>query len=337
MDFRVLTDLSRIKDATFSSAEQTLAAEKLNLPLAKAAFAPSLALAGALSLNYTDVSQEGSSSNGYSSNQTQLGLDASKKLIDPSASLDIELARVMEGNAVLTYDIAQQALIQRSIARYLAVLSAIDNLVLAQREKEAIAKQLDLSTQRLEVGLGTKTDQYDAVARYAQSKATVISAENAVVDAIESLEELIGVAGQFNAEDFAILSDAELQYEVDNSEQWLLQALVNNKTLQQSRMQLAMAQINLEKTQKLRSPGLDASGSWGINDASSSASGFGSSSNSWRVGLNARYPLYQAGTVKVQQEKAGYQLNAAELTLEQTRRQTQSSIRTAQRSVETII
>lgn len=322
------------EDATFASAKQILAAAKLDLPLAKSAFGPLVTVSGGMTLNYNNARQEGSSNTSYSNVHTQFGLNADKKLIDTAVGLDIESARVAEESAFLTYSVAQQALIQRSIVRYLDVLSSMDNQQLAQREKEAIAKQLDLSTQRLEVGLGTKTDQYDAIARYEQTKATLISAQNSVVDDIQNLEELLGTADTLSSDDFRVLSSNKIQYEVDDSEQWLQDSITNNKAHQLAQMRLTAAQLDFEKTQKLKSFSVDVAGSWGLSDNSSSADGFGNRGDSWAIGLSARYPLFQAGTVKLKQEQAGHRLNSAKSQLEQARRETGRLIRTAQRAVQ---
>ncbi len=325
-------------DASFAAAEQSFAAAKLDLPLAQSAFGPSVSATGGLGLGYFNAKQEGSASNSFSNNETQFGVSASKKLIDAAASLDVEAARVAEETAFINYSIAEQNLIQQTISRYLSVLSALDNEVLAKREKNAIAKQLDLSTQRLEVGLGTKTDQYDAIARFELSKATLISAQNAVIDATQNLQELLGGTGskQVDAKSLAALSESDINYRIEDSVDWVTDSTTKNKTYQLTQMQLANAQIALEKTQRLRSLSLDATGAWGWNDSSSGASGFGNTSDSWRIGLSAKYPLYTAGSIKIQQEKAGHQLNATQLNLEQTRRQIDRQIRTAQRSVQSI-
>lgn len=325
-------------DAAFASAEQSFAAARLDLPLAKSAFGPNLSATGGFGLSDHNLKQEGAVGNSFSNKQTQLGLSASKKIIDPSANLDIEAARVAEETAFINYSIAEQNLIQQTISRYLSVLSAQDNEALAKQENNAIAKQLDLSTQRLEVGLGTKTDQYDAIARFELSTSTLISARNAVIDAAQNLQELLGGAAgpAINAADLAALSESKIAYHIEDSADWLAVSTTTNKAYQLAQMQLAHAQIGLEKTLKLKSFSLDATGSWGWNDSSTSATGLGDTSDTWRVGLNASYPIYQAGSIKIQQKKAAHQLNAAQLSLEQTRRQIGGQIRTAQRSVQSI-
>ena len=87
---------------------------------------------------------------------------------------------------------AEQDLLLRTAASYLAVLAARDSLELARAEKDAVRKQLDLAEGRLKSGLGAVTNLYEAAARYAVDQAKEIEAENKFADLKQSLREITG-------------------------------------------------------------------------------------------------------------------------------------------------
>jgi hypothetical protein len=61
-------------------------------------------------------------------------------------------------------------------AAYLVVLAATDNLALASAEREAVGKVLELARAKLKSGLGTITNQHDALARFSAAQAREIEA-----------------------------------------------------------------------------------------------------------------------------------------------------------------
>ena len=99
-----------------------------------------------------------------------------QSIYDRSSRLLIQQARLQTNAANINYQIAAESLILRVASSYFAVLSAQDNLELSERNQRAIRRQLELAEERLDVGLGTRTDLYDARARY----------ENAVAEGIEA-------------------------------------------------------------------------------------------------------------------------------------------------------
>ncbi len=332
-DLAEVYELALGADASLAAAQQTLEAAKLDLPLAQSAFKPFVNADGGLSYGYNNTKPEGSNRISYSNIQTQLGVSAGKKLIDPLAGIDVEKAEVAQQSAILNYELAHEALIQNTISGYLDVLAAVDNEELAKLEQQAIGRQLELSTQRLEVGLGTKTDQFDATARYQQSKAATIAAQSAIVDAVQVLEEYVG-APLSAGDTFAPLKTQDIAYDAQNDEQWLQAALDKNKAYRLASHQVEVSMLEVERTRKAKSLNVDAIGSWGFNDSSGGPDGRGNQNDNWVVGLNASYPLFQGGTIKTRQKQAGYQLNASKHQLDQVRREAQRNIKAAQRAVE---
>ena len=131
--------------------------------------------------------------------------------------------------AQVQYRNAEQALLLRVTDAYFSVLSATDNLGLAQAEKTAVARQLELAQRRFDVGLSAITDVQEAQARYDLTVAQEISADQQLASAREGLVEITGAA---------TLSAAPLQAEIPlrlpdpaNIDPWLATARQNNLEL----------------------------------------------------------------------------------------------------------
>ena len=92
----------------------------------------------------------------------------------------MQQARYRVAAAEADYREAEQDLILRVAQAYFAVLAMTDNLELSERNQAAIGRQLELALERLTAGLGTRTDLFDAEARY----------ESAVADGIEAAKLL---------------------------------------------------------------------------------------------------------------------------------------------------
>ena len=100
---------------------------------------------------------------------------------------DSEIAR-----AEAEYILAQQDLMVLVAERYFGVLDAQDNLEFAEAELKSIGRQLDQATQRFEVGLIAITDVKAAQARYDQAVSLEIRAISDLVEAKDSLLEVVG-------------------------------------------------------------------------------------------------------------------------------------------------
>ncbi|MFT5453522.1 MAG: outer membrane protein [Enterobacterales bacterium] len=86
----------------------------------------------------------------------------------------------------------QQDLVVRVSQTYFDVLSAKDNLEFAKAEQTAIKQELEQTKQRYDVGLIAITDVHEAQARFDQSEADRISAQNRLDNAHEALREITG-------------------------------------------------------------------------------------------------------------------------------------------------
>ena len=100
--------------------------------------------------------------------------------------------KLQVAGAKIRFEDARADLILRVADRYFQVLAAGDNREVAGRQKTAIQRQMDFASDRLTVGLGTRTDLFDAQARFQQAVADVIAADNRIDNAVQALKEITG-------------------------------------------------------------------------------------------------------------------------------------------------
>ena len=121
-------------------------------------------------------------------------ISLSQTLFDLSAWFDWKAGSNRSDQAASTLAAAQQNLIVRVSEAYFGVLRAQDNLSAAKAQERALARQLEQTRQRFNVGLIAITDVYEAEARYDLAGVTQIIEENNVAVARERLSVLTGQA-----------------------------------------------------------------------------------------------------------------------------------------------
>ncbi|MEK9941079.1 MAG: TolC family protein, partial [Gammaproteobacteria bacterium] len=173
--------LAKSQDPTFAAATYRYEASGQLVPQAQAARRPQLSASG----SYTDATSD-------RVDLTQAGVSVSQSLYNKSTRISIDQANTKASQAELVFQTASESLISRAVRSYFTVLAANDNLELSRRNQTAIARQLELAQERLDVGLGTKTELFDASARFEKSVADTIESEKLLDDAKQALEVLVG-------------------------------------------------------------------------------------------------------------------------------------------------
>lgn len=181
-------------DPVFRSQALTLKAEQQGPASARAALLPDVLLFGAGARNDEEVTGAGAFRGEGSAdfNSKEYGVSVNQPVYNKQRFVAYDQAKLRAQAAQIDFRQAQQDLILRVVNRYLGVLAAQDNLELAIAERRAIFRQLELARSRLEVGLGTTTDLYDARARFELAQAQEIRAQQTLEDANQALQELIG-------------------------------------------------------------------------------------------------------------------------------------------------
>ena len=247
---------------------------------------------------------------------TRYDISLSQTLFDLSAWFDWKAGSERSKQAEATLAAAQQNLIVRVSEAYFGVLRAQDNLRAAKAQERALARQLEQTRQRFNVGLIAITDVYEAEARHDLAGVTRIVEENNVAVALERLSVLTGQQhGQLQ-----LLSDEftpEMPMPTDRSA-WVDFALENNFELAAVRFAEESARQNAKSRQMGHAPRVSAQVSYSESDTSGTVTppnAFNLPPNSevedesFQIRLDM--PLYAGGAISANRRRAAEQFNAA--------------------------
>ena len=247
---------------------------------------------------------------------TRYDISLSQTLFDLSAWFDWKAGAERSKQAEATVAAAQQNLIVRVSEAYFGVLRAQDNLRAAKAQERALARQLEQTRQRFNVGLIAITDVYEAEARHDLAGVTRIVEENNVAVALERLSVITGQQhGQLK-----LLSDEftpELPTPTDRAA-WVDFALENNYDLAAVRFAEEAARQNAKARQMGHAPRVSAQLSYSESDTTGTVTppnAFNLPPNSegedesFQVRLDM--PLYAGGSISANRRRAAEQFNAA--------------------------
>jgi outer membrane protein len=326
--------LAEKNDPQLAAALASLEAARMNTPIARSQLLPQVNANGGL--NWQDVEGERSLSGGGSASlddsywSRRLGLGLVQPIYRRDRLKQLEQAKTTVEQAESQYTAIEQNLIFRVASAYFQVLSAQDTLEFAQSELKAIARQLDQAKQRFEVGLIAITGVHEAQARFDQSRADVISAENDVGTAWEALREIIG---QMGPNELATL-EAEIPLRVPEPagmDAWSAMALDNNPSVQAAREAAEIARQEIEIQRSGHYPTLDFVANY---DMSRSDSDTGSDTDVLAAGVQLAVPIYTGGGVTASTQQARFNFEAAQKELESQLRATDKAVRDAYRQAE---
>ena len=237
------------------------------------------------------------------------------------------IARFAQAQAVVkqsefTLLAAEQELMLRTTAAYLSVLAATDSVALAAAEREAVGKVLDLARERLKSGLGTITNQYDAVARHAVTQAREVEAQNKLRDARQGLREITGklIGGVQNLRPQFPLETPD----PTDIDRWVESALEQNLGLQARRQAVDVARQEIERQRAGHYPSLNLVLNHNRRDAGSSlingSFGPGTLVETTDVTLRLSVPLFEGGLTSAVSREAVYRHQKSQEDLELERR-----------------
>ncbi len=255
------------------------------------------------------------------------GVNFSQELYNRSSWVSLDTAEKQARQADAQYAVVQQSLILRVAQAYFSVLSAQDNLEFVQSEKAAVARQLEQTKQRFEVGLSAITDVHDAQAQYDSVLADEVLAQNSLVNSYESLREITGQEHQ----NLSILDTNRFSASPSSTSMDALveEAQQKNLTLLSSRIaqDVAKDNISLASSGHLPSLTLDGGYNYGKENDESSSSYTGDGYNDLNIGVNLSVPLYTGGNVTSQTKQAEFAYVAASQDLEASYRSVVKAVR----------
>ncbi len=318
--------LAQSEDRQLRAAAASLEAVREQIPLARAAYLPSVVAGANAYRNYQDP--EGSPSDTYSSHDLTLSLQ--QPLFDRAAWLRQGQASVRVKQAEVGYTAAEQGLILRAAQAYFAVLDAAADLRALLADKEATARQLDQTKQRFEVGLIAITDVHEAQARFDRVVSEEIVARNRLDSARESLRV---ITGRYHP-DLAGLADtiALVRPDPDDIQGWVERAAQGNLELLAAQYGVDVARDEIEVRRSGHYPTVGLVASYG--DFNTGSNSFGSvDRDSGQVGVEFNLPLYLGGQVQSLTRQAEAQLREASELYDLRSRAVEQQARDAYRTV----
>ena len=307
-------------DPELQAAIYQYEAAKESVPQAKASLFPDFRL----SYEHLETNQDIRSSDnlvfgsGSTSFPTQtLGLVLTQPIFRFGDWQSLKQSHAQVAQALADVTAARQSHILRVSQIYLGVLAAEDDLEFARAERVAVESQLELATRRRQSGLATRTDEFDARARYALVQSNEIEAENRLDDARQAL---LVTSGELYA-DLDTLAE-NIPLETPNpatAESWVAQSIEQNLKLEARRQAAEVAGREIQRQKSGHYPTLDLVARLDDRDTNGSLFGGGSEVETADIAVQFNLPLFQGGGTRSRVRQATFEHRRAmeELRLEQ--------------------
>jgi outer membrane protein len=284
-------------DPRLQAARYRYEAAKEAVPQARSLLLPNIAV----DAEYLETEQDIKSSDNavYATGRTDFptnsyGLTLSAPLFRMADWQGLKQSHAEVALALAEYTAEEQELVLRVAESYLAVLAGEDAVRFAQAELAAVGRQRDLARTRRNSGLASRTDEFDANARYAVVVANAVDAENQLDDAHQALLESTGrliTELEPLTEDFPLERPDPL--DVD---QWVQLALAQNPQLRAREQSLEVAQFEVRRQSAGRYPTLNFLTRVDDRDTGGSLFGGGSEVETADFAIQLRVPIYTGGS-----------------------------------------
>ena len=184
-------------------------------------------------------------------------LSLTQPVFNLPAWFNFQRGKVLDARAASQFSVDQQAILLEVTDAYFGVLRAGENLVSAEAEERAIARQLEQTKERFDVGLVPITDVHEAQAAYDTATVNTLEAKSALNIAFEALEvltgrphdHLVGLAASFPV----------TKPEPLDAESWVKFAQDNNFALEVSRLDMESARRGADIAKSGHAPTVTAS------------------------------------------------------------------------------
>lgn len=347
-DLLEMYQLALKNDPKVIKAEAQFKASQEGIVQARAALLPNINFSG----TYSDSNSESSQFTGTSfvttdGSTTNLStrLSLSMDLYNHRSWLGLDTSKKRAHQSDISLQTAKQDLIVRVTQAYFDVLKAKDDVEFALAEKAAIARQLEQTKQRHEVGLIAITDVHEAQAKFDNAIANEIQAQNGVYNAEEALREITNTYPEdlksLNTDYFSVSKPKP-----DTADQWQQMAETKNLNLINQKIAVDIAKEAIDSAQAGHYPTLGLNANYNTRDSETNGSFVNDSGvvvpfstnpprladDSISVTLNV--PIYQGGATESKVREAQHNYVAASQDLESTHR---SVVRNARNSFNTLI
>lgn len=287
-------------DHQYKAAQAELEAGRENIKVGRAALLPQLGGEATWNRRYpsgSDIQPE--------SKEYFVGL--SQNIVNLPAWYNYQGRKALTNLAEAEFLAAQQDLIIRVANAYFDALEAVDTLLSAKAEEEALSHQLEQTRQRFEVGLTAITEVHEAQAAYDSATANRLVADGNLGIAFEALEVLTGRPHEQLAplkDDFPVTSPEPLA-----RDEWVEQALEHNVSLQVARFAADAAKSTAKAARSEHLPSLSGRVGYSKTEQDARAGqviggqvdggqiGLGQDSEGGFVSLTLNVPLYSGGSI----------------------------------------
>ncbi|MGL5109491.1 MAG: outer membrane channel protein TolC [Vibrio ordalii] len=279
---------------------------------------PQIDLAAGYNINRSNIDER-------ESDKLTAGITFTQQLYQRSSWISLDTAEKNARKADSAYAATQQGLILRVAQAYFEVLRAKDNLAFVRAEKVAVARQLEQTKQRFEVGLSAITDVHDAQAQYDRVLADEVLAKNSLTNSYETLREITGQEhSDLSVLDTNRFSASKTTQPIDVL---LEEAQQKNLSLLTARITQDVAKDNISLASSGHLPSLTLDGGYKYGDESNDNSNSKGDYNDFNVGINLKVPLYTGGNTTSQTKQAEFAYVAASQDLEKTYRSVVKDVR----------
>jgi len=226
-------------------------------------------------------------------------VSAQQNIFNRQNDLSIDEAQRLQDVAQSQYAQADQDLIVRVSQAYFNVLAATDALNAMNGKTKAIGEQLSSAKRNFEVGNATITDTREAEARADLARSQQIAAENDLLVAKVTLDQLVGRNG---VNPHPLLLPAKLPPVMPSQiSDWVTMAETDSQAVKQAQLALQVAELETERAKAGHLPTLVANASYGRSRAKESIDSQGSFTGSSRnagVSLVLNVPIFSGFAVQ---------------------------------------
>lgn len=317
-------ETAKYKDPTIlkSKAQYDVFAEKVTE--SKAVLLPQIGFG--LNANRVESSEDSQTNTNYGAN-----LSLTQSIYNGTYWQQADISEKQATQYASIYGYAAQDLLLRSSKAYFDVLRAAEFVRSVKANKRAIARQLEQTKQRFQVGLIAITDVHEAQAEFDRTVADLISAENSLANNYYLLRELTG-EDVLNVSDLntATFDPQPLQGDVKF---WRNKALEYNLNLHSKRIAKELAKMNIDLAETGHAPTIDLTAGLGYNDYSyDDAPSYDATAATLGISLNV--PIYTGGAITSRVKQAQYSYIMASEDLVQSFRSTDAQINSGYNNVQ---
>lgn len=236
----------------------------------------------------------------------------SQNILNMEAWYDFQQGKKISEKAEAQYVSDELELLVRVTEAYVNVLRAIDAYQTALAQEQAIARQLEQTQQRFDVGLIAITDVQESQATFDAARVDTLNAQGSIGIAFEAIQVLTGQP----LESIAPLSD-ELPIkmpEPGTQAEWEALTLANNPDLVVSALAVEAARNNAKARKAAHLPTVTGSLQYTDNDTDTDfhPGNITDEQQGNTASINLSVPLYSGGGISASRRQAYQQQMAAE-------------------------